>query len=276
MLDRMNTDTICRNLEVDGWVSPVEHPLLILVGLTGVGKTTLVRALAKQGLKFSLLPNRRALTDQFIIPTVLKMDGVEHPQDTTCRLLRFAYTRRYRQLFPAGMVQVLSQLQMPRCQFSAPLVFDGLRGEQELRYATMMLPQAKFLVLEAPNDVRLKRILHRHDPFDQVMPSGPNSTTAAIAPLKHLADLGWLEADTLFSPEQIQKILHEVNQGCFSIQRLKNALKIIVEEQIHYDPDTARSVLARSASSRTLFIDTTRLTPDAIVQKVEDFYPLLS
>jgi Mrp family chromosome partitioning ATPase len=40
-----------------GWLPLVDHPLLILVGLTGVGKSTVTVALSHAGVDFSLLPN---------------------------------------------------------------------------------------------------------------------------------------------------------------------------------------------------------------------------
>ncbi len=82
--------------------------LLILVGLTGTGKTTTVNALREVGLDFHLLPNRRAMTDEFIIGYLQKLDGdsVEVVRDRT---ERFAYTRRYREMFPGGMAWALRE-----------------------------------------------------------------------------------------------------------------------------------------------------------------------
>jgi hypothetical protein len=42
--------------------------MLLLMGLTGVGKSTAVGALQSAGVPLTLLPNRRALTDALIIP----------------------------------------------------------------------------------------------------------------------------------------------------------------------------------------------------------------
>ncbi|NEO40897.1 MAG: AAA family ATPase [Moorea sp. SIOASIH] len=257
--------------EVDGWLPLVEQPLLILVGLTGVGKSTLVNALSDQGLNFTLLPNRRTLTDQFIIPTVMEIDGVAQEKDITCRVTRFQYTRRYKQLFPAGMVQVLSQLQIDPSQLTFPLLFDGLRGEQELKYATTMLPKAQFVVLEAPNRVRFERLLTRQDSFDSIGKFSPVNYNTNENQISSFAQLGVPEAINLFSPQETTDILTQLNQGYYSLTDLCDRLKIIVEEQKNYDPLAARVFLETLSGSRTLFIDTTVDTPDFIAQKVMSF-----
>ena len=51
----------------DGWLSIGGRPLLILVGVTGVGKSTTLDYLQQSALRFSLLPDRRELTDRLII-----------------------------------------------------------------------------------------------------------------------------------------------------------------------------------------------------------------
>ncbi|MFO7680283.1 MAG: hypothetical protein R6X34_09555 [Chloroflexota bacterium] len=84
-------------------------PLLVLVGLTGTGKSTTVNALRNQGFPFRLLPNRRELTDQLIIPHMQELAG-EPITPVPDRTERFTYTRRYRELFPGGMAQALEQL----------------------------------------------------------------------------------------------------------------------------------------------------------------------
>ena len=55
-----------------GWIPLTETNCLILVGVTGVGKSTTVDALAQAGLSFSLLPNRRTITDHFMIQFLQK------------------------------------------------------------------------------------------------------------------------------------------------------------------------------------------------------------
>lgn len=72
-----------------------EVSLLVLVGLTGVGKSTLVEALG-----LPRLPDRRELVDRYVLPRY----GAEPPIP---REERFRLTRRFREEFPGGVAEVL-------------------------------------------------------------------------------------------------------------------------------------------------------------------------
>ncbi|MDY7022041.1 MAG: AAA family ATPase, partial [Cyanobacteriota bacterium] len=150
--------------EPKSWQHISTQPLLIIVGLTGVGKSTVISNLTEESLDFTLLPNRRTLTDEIIISTVAQNEQYS----LNCRVQRFNYTRQYRQKFPGGMAHVLSQLWINPQQVKPQLLFDGLRGKNEVSYAATAFPNAKFIVLEAPNKVRLQRIIKRNDAFDAV------------------------------------------------------------------------------------------------------------
>ncbi|NEN99258.1 MAG: AAA family ATPase [Moorea sp. SIO3I7] len=256
---------------VDGWLPLVEQPLFILVGLTGVGKSTLINALSDTELNFTLFPNRRTLTDKFIIPTVMQIDGAEKEDDITCRVTRFSYTRRYKQLFPEGIVHILSKLQINPSQVCFPLLFDGLRGKQEVKYAIKILPKAQFLVLEAPNYVRLERLLTRRDLFDRITQSSPIQYNYNENKISSFSELGIPQDTHLFAHEQTQEILAKVNKGYFSINDLRDCLKIIVAEKCNYNPYETRSILEDLAPSRTLFINTTSYAPHLIAQEVQCF-----
>ena len=264
-----------REGKVDGWIPVSESFLLIFVGLTGVGKTTLVDVLSQKKFQFLLLPNRRILTDKFIIPTVMKMDGDFPQKKVICRIERFSYTRRYKQHFPAGMVEVLRQLQVNLSQLKPLLFFDGLRGEEELVYAISMLPRAYFLVLEAPYDVRLDRLLTRNDLFDRVMNSSIFGTdkVEVYSPEKifSFSQLGIPEADNLFSSSKVQEILDKLNDGHFSVRVLCNYLRIIIEEQYNYDPEKTRATIEKQAPHRALFLDTVASTPEQMAEAVKYF-----
>src|SRR5262245_57245285 len=91
-----------------GWVPLAERPFVVLVGLTGAGKTTALAALAGSGVAFHLLPDRRTLTDRVILPAVQAEDGAAAP--AASRLDRFAQTRRFRERHPGGMADVLAGL----------------------------------------------------------------------------------------------------------------------------------------------------------------------
>lgn len=253
-----------------GWVSLVDYPLLILVGLTGVGKSTVSASLFDLGLDFTLLPNRRTLTDQFIIPTIMKMEEVNEVK-SSCRVARFYYTHRYKQIFPAGMVHVLSQLQIDPSQVRFPMIFDGLRGKDEVNYALKILPKAKFVLLEAPEYVRLQRLLIRNDSFDKVAQSIQISHDYGVKNNSNFADLGIPEASDLFSSAETTAILTQVQQGLYSVSTLRDRLMIMIEERRSYDPLTTKAALEKLAPEINLVIDTTDFSPEQIAKKIIHF-----
>lgn len=255
-----------------GWESIVTYPLLILVGATAVGKNTTTAALQKVGLTLTLLPNRRVLTDRLILTTMLLAEGYspigEDRVAALDRLERLAYARRYREQFPGGMAHVLSQLQVDPQQVRPLLMFDGLRGEAEVRYATEHLPHARFVVLEAPDRIRLQRMLGRQDPFDRVAPVAAMTEQLQSDHLDSFASLGTPSASAIFSPAEEQEMLDWVRQGRVTPTELSSKLKIIVAERQNYDPIVTRQVLQEIAPARTLVIDTVGQTPAQSAQQI--------
>ena len=240
----------------------LERPLLILVGLTGTGKTTTVNALRTAGLTFSLLPNRRMLTDNLIIKHIQEVDN--KPVETIIdRTERFAYTRRYRELYPGGMAWALKWL-MVNGQWSivdednSPyLIFDGLRGENEVTHAVKLLPQARFLFLDAPDAVRVRRLLRRGDTFDRVE-NGRNGVETAV-----FHDL----AKGILTNEELQSFLDAIATNEISAADLQAKLAIVRSERENYDLDTTHSALQALAPERLIFADTSTLSPAQIAQK---------
>jgi hypothetical protein len=178
-----------------GWVAIVDMPVLILVGVTGVGKSTAVDALRTRWGEISLLPNRRKIADLLVIPTVQGWDG-DPPTTVTDRRRRFDYTGRYRQRHPGGLAHAFSRLVLQRRPAvpgrGAVTIFDGLRGADEVSFAAQSLPLARFAVLNAPDVVRVERLLQRQDAFDQVsensggqrsVPSGQRSVPSGQRPV---------------------------------------------------------------------------------------------
>ncbi|MEZ4612913.1 MAG: hypothetical protein R2838_22165 [Caldilineaceae bacterium] len=150
----------------NGWRPLTDLPLVILVGVTGVGKSTTIAALAVHAPDLHVLPDRRTLTDALIIAHVQQADGAP-PAPVTDRAARFAYTRRYRTHFPGGMAHAVAQLRVAP-HVTGPLLFDGLRGADEVHEAVTRFPHAVFVVLDAPDAVRVQRLLGRGDAFDQI------------------------------------------------------------------------------------------------------------
>ncbi len=228
-------------------------PLLVLVGVTGVGKSTTLQALAARIGAFTLLPDRRELTDRLMIPAVQAVDGLPGGPITD-RRHRFAATRRFRELHPGGMADALALLQL------APpdrlLVFDGLRGAHEVATACAALPLARFVMLDAPDAVRVARLLGRNDSFDRIAPATP-----AASGLPAATGLAEAAAQALFSADEQAQLLALVESGAVSAENLRAKLAIVLEEKQSYDPAATRAALHAQAAGRALLIDTVHHTP---------------
>jgi len=206
-----------------GLVPLKKQDLLVLVGLTGAGKTTLARALG-----LPTLPNRRELTDRFVLG-----------EPVSDRVERFRRVARWREAHPGGLAELLAKGHAPPERL---WLFDGLRGEGELAYALSHLPRARFLVLELDHDTRLLRLLSRRDAFDQTQP--PPAELAALA--KGVVSEAALEKALRLAPaEEVAK-----------------KLKIVVEEAKHYGYEGVRRVLGQSP--RALFLDAKRPVPELV------------
>jgi hypothetical protein len=243
-----------------GWQRINALPLVILVGVTGVGKSTLLAEFSKHIPSFLLLPDRRQLTDQLIINYMQAMDGVPI-LPVTDRSQRFAYTRRYREQHPSGMAHALAQLWISTKAPAALLVFDGLRGDNEVAYAADALPQARFVMLDAPDVVRVQRLLQRGDAFDRINLNTPTNIEADAA---SFADLGVPEAATIFTAAEEQMLFGAVQHGIVSSDDLRAKLQIVIEERRSYDPAATLAALQTHAPERTLYLDTVTHRPDAV------------
>lgn len=248
-----------------GWRSIAACPLLVLVGVTGVGKTTTLDALRAAGLQMVLLPDRRDLTDRIIIATMQRRAGLP-AAPVKDRKLRFEYTRGYREIYAGGMAHALAQLQIDPAALPHLLLFDGLRGAEEVEHAAELLPKAKFAVLEAPDSVRVARLMGRNDPFDQIAgaPDAAPGTSAALS----FAALGVPDAAGLFTAGEEQALLKLVAGGAASPEELRSSLAIVTEERRNYDPAGAAAALRRLAPDRTAVIDTTAFPPSQVADQI--------
>ena len=271
----------------NGWQPIAEQALLIIVGVTGVGKSTTVDALAdaarsSSARAFTLLPNRRELTDQLIIGHLQMRDGqpVALIRD---RRTRFEYTRRYRALYPGGMAHALSQLLVAPIVLNGLLVFDGLRGENEVMNAALQLPNARFVVLDAPDIVRVQRLLGRGDLFDQVGPPNkqPNANGHSTSPFTKFGSFVDLGLDTasiedarrIFNKEEEEALLALVRREIVTPNDLRAKLQIVITERSNYDSRAAIAALQRVAPDRTLVVDTTIQRPVEIAELVWETFP---
>ncbi|MYH63630.1 MAG: ATPase [Caldilineaceae bacterium SB0675_bin_29] len=245
-----------------GWVAIVDMPVLILVGVTGVGKSTTVDALRNRIGGISLLPNRRKLADLLVIPTVQGWDG-DPPAAVTDRRRRFDYTGRYRQRYPGGLAHAFSRLMLQKqaaASGSGALnVFDGLRGADEVTFAAQSLPLARFAVLHAPDVVRVERLVQRQDAFDQV---GEN--TAGRFCWEEMA-----AARDLFTREEQDHLSALVCRGEVNGAELAARIAIVAAERRNYDPHAAVEILRAAAPDRTVVVDTTSHAPAEVAAKLE-------
>ncbi|NEP07241.1 MAG: AAA family ATPase [Okeania sp. SIO2G4] len=247
------------------WVSIKNEALVIIVGLTGVGKSTVINTLIESGLDFTLLPNRRTLTTELIIPHITATN--EQNVQTICRIDRFKYTRQYQKSFPGGMGHILAQLQVNPSLINHPLIFDGLRGENEVTYAANTLKKAKFIILDAPLSVRLKRLLTRSDAFDKIT-KYPDNEVVNPQKIMGFSDFGIPEASNLFTCDEEQEILTLLERGVYNSVDVCERLNILVEESRNYNSEATKTALQTIAPERTLLLDTTKFSPQQLTQKI--------
>jgi hypothetical protein len=182
---------------------------------------------------------------------------------------RFALTRTYREDHPGGMASALAGLWIDPQLLDGPLVFDGLRGADEVEHAAALLPLALFVVLEAPDVARVSRLMGRGDPFDQI--GGEHGEDAALDRLQHFADVGVPEASAHFSHLEEQALLELVRTGAVTAEALRSSLAIVLEERRSYDPQAAHAALLAAAPLRTVFVDTERRPPEFVADRIIRF-----
>lgn len=268
-----------------GWEPVAVRPLLVLVGVTGVGKSTTLQELsagATTAAHFTLLPDRRVLTDSLIIAAMQSADGLP-AAPVRDRRQRFAYTRRFRELCPGGMAETLPLLAVDPAHTAPLLIFDGLRGANEVAAACALLPHARYVMLDAPDAVRVVRLLGRGDPFDSVALSQqqPHGDQPGLLDDDALAAAG-LESDAaqaIFSPLEQRLLLDLVARGAVTPTELRTRVEIVLEERRNYDPAATRTALLAHAGENALILDTTRVSAAeaaaAMAQAIAAWWPTL-
>lgn len=248
----------------DGWRGMVcgvektrvsnELALIFVVGLTGVGKSSSLEGVHAQR-SITLLPNRRELTDHVIIPVVQHWEG-RAVEAVTDRLERFEYTRRYRERHSGGVVHALeAYLETVTLPTDTPILFDNIRGEDEARYAVNTFTNSRFIILDAPPLERLKRMATRKDNFDQVRATRLENDTF-IANLQTVPD-----ADKVFDLYEVARL----EAAGYDEDALLTGVRIITQEQVHYDAQAALKVLEHLPENRFLHVDTSKLWLEEVV-----------
>lgn len=254
-----------------GLTSVTELPLVVLVGVTGAGKSSTLRALRDLGATFTELPERRELTDAAVI---LPLAG----RPVEDRERRFELTARYRETHPGGLAEALARLAVDPALVAGPLVFDGLRGTHEVAWAAERLPRARFAILDAPDIVRVRRLLGRNDPFDRVGANDSFDRAGANDPFDRAGASAAGPA-----PEVLRAIpgVNEVFSGAdlealaalpgVPIPDLAARVRIVASERRNYDPAAARALLLSrpDATDRVLDLDTAALPgPRAVAERI--------
>jgi hypothetical protein len=189
-----------------GCVSLADLPVTMLVGLTGTGKSTTLDQLNKLrkagGLTYrDDIPDRRELADLVIIPTA-QVIGSEAVQPVKDREKRFELTRRFAQAFDAGG-SAAAYGWLYYCQDTpVPLLSDGLRGPGEIAYTLAHYPQWQVIELWVDPVLRLRRLSHRNDAFDQVARAAAVDDLGFLPDTAQTAALQLLEAGEI-SPQAI-------------------------------------------------------------------------
>ena len=142
------------------------HPLLMLVALTGTGKTATLQCLKRMmgAVGMGVIPSRRELADWIALPMMQTLDG-EELLPVNDRVQRFAYTRSFAERVPGGMAAVLSWLYLDN-SFTDLVFSEGIRGDNEIRYALTRFPSWQIVELTLDPLKRLRRLSERRDRFD--------------------------------------------------------------------------------------------------------------
>lgn len=279
----------------EGWRAITAFPLLILVGGSGVGKSVAIQQLTQRWHPEALymLPNRRELTDRLVVAPLQRADGAE--VKALGRMEKLAYIRRFRQLHPPGLAYPFAHLWVDGRLLDGRglLVFDGLRGEEEVRFAAAALPQARFAAFDAPVFVRLCRLINRNDAYDSVsgFPARPASKTVQITdggPLNSdgtnhrdpqnstslCERLGVPEACGMFSPAEEEALHGLLASGEVAEKDLRDRLKVLAGEYGLYDVEAAIRILNDLAPDRTVTIDTVTHNPQQVGERLFAFINL--
>lgn len=225
-------------------------PLTVLVGVTGVGKSTALKALEREALR--VLPDRREVTDAVMILPVAGREVRDREE-------RFRLTASYRESHPGGMAQALGSLVADLRVWGKSPVFDGLRGLDEVQYAAQSFPTWRFVALGAPDVVRVQRLLGRGDGFDQVQTETKGDLRAALTELKGV--------DEVFSAAELDELAALATQG-HRAQDVLAKVKIVVSERRNYDPLAAEAFVRTLPGDRALILDTVALSPEQVAEAV--------
>nr|WP_245556498.1 ATPase [Deinococcus aquatilis] len=229
-----------------------EMALTVLVGVTGVGKSTALTVLQSATTGMKVLPDRREITDAVMI-------WPRSGGPVSDREERFRLTAEYRAEHPGGMAHALGTVLADTRHWGQQPVFDGLRGLEEVQHAASHFPAWRFVALGAPDLVRVRRLLGRADAFDQVGGSTGQDLGRMLSELRGVQDV--------FTAAELEQLAALTHEG-FTAADILAKVKIVVSERRNYDPRAAEQFLRTLPPERALVLDTVALDPAGVAARV--------
>jgi hypothetical protein len=120
-------------------------------------------------------------------------------------------------------------------------------------------------MLDAPDLVRLHRLLGRGDAFDRI---GITADAPQVTQITSFATLGLPDASTIFDADAEATVIEWLQRGVVTPDEARAKLQIVLEERRNYDPLTTLAALRADAPATTLYIDTVLNPPAAVARQV--------
>lgn len=166
-----------------GDVSVGELSVLMLVALTGTGKSTTLNALHDLNIVdySDTIPNRRKIANLIVIPTAQVLLN-EKIIPVTDRTHRFFYTKTFADYFPGGF-SVAYRWLFTRSS-PIPIISEGIRGNNEIAFALQNNLNWQIIELTIDPMIRLQRLSNRNDTFDNIA-DNPTRLDLSFLPLNY-------------------------------------------------------------------------------------------
>ncbi len=183
----------------DGWHALADHDMVMLVALTGAGKSTTLAHLRRRlsGLEYDVIPSRREVADWIAIPLAQHWSRAPFNPEPD-RVRRFELTRLFARRVAGGMAAAFSWLNLADA-YSSPVLCEGIRGRGEIRHVLTRFPRWRIVELALDPLTRLRRLSKRQEAFDRAAGTAdvsflpPALRTAAI----DLVEAGEISASAL-------------------------------------------------------------------------------
>jgi hypothetical protein len=184
------------------------------------------------------------------------------------RLERFRLTAKYREMYPAGMVHALQTyldnhykggMNSNEVTKTQGLIFDNIRGLDECKAAVELFEDSRFIFLDAPAIVRLKRLIGRSDSFDQVAATRLENDSF----IEKLMSLQ--RAEKIFDIYEIARL----DTTGIDESKILDAVQIILTEHQNYNSsEVANYLKSKLDDKRLLYLDTSQLSIDEVTTKI--------